>query len=123
MQKFWFLIFFSVILIYNFFVMNLKRTFLILCAAAVLFDTAKAQTLKFDADNFTQKQLTMPDGFVVKYKAYENIFYVSNVEDSVYQTLNVYVPENLKQDSPIFLRTYIGGYLASKANNNKSVSL
>ena len=115
MQKFWFLIFFSVILIYNFFVMNLKRTFLILCAAAVLFDTAKAQTLKFDADNFTQKQLTMPDGFVVKYKAYENIFYVSNVEDSVYQTLNVYVPENLKQDSPIFLRTYIGGYLASKA--------
>ena len=79
-----------------FYVMNLKKTFLILCAAAGLFGTAKAQTLKFDADNFTQRQLTMPDGYVVKYKAYENIFYVSNVEDSVYQTLNLYVPENLK---------------------------
>lgn len=96
-------------------VMILKKTVLTLCAIAGLCYSANAQDLRFDADNFTQKQLTMPDGYEVKFRAYENIFYVANVEDSVYQTLNIYVPDNLRNDSPIFLRTYIGGYLAAKA--------
>lgn len=76
---------------------------------------ANSQDLKFNAENFSEKKLTMPDGYVVKYKAYENIFYVSNVEDSAYQILNIYVPENMQKDSPVFLRTYIGGYMAAKA--------
>lgn len=63
--------------------------------------------------------LTMPSGEDVRYTAYENIFYVSNIEDSVYQTLNIYVPETLKNGNmtPIFLRTYIGGYMAATAKS------
>ena len=40
---------------------------------------------------------------------------MTNVEDSAYQTINVYVPEGATQQTPIFLRTYVGGYMASKA--------
>ena len=63
--------------------------------------------------------LTMPSGEKVSYTAYENIFYVTNIEDSVYQTLNIYVPETLKSgnSTPIFLRTYIGGYMATTAKS------
>ena len=63
--------------------------------------------------------LTMPSGEDVRYTAYENIFYVTNIEDSVYQTLNIYVPEILKNGdmTPIFLRTYIGGYMATTAKS------
>ena len=78
---------------------------------------AEVGKLSFCPDNFNEASLTMPTGETVKYKAYENIFYVTNIEDSVYQTLNLYVPENLKSgdSTPLFLRTYIGGYMASSA--------
>lgn len=73
--------------------------------------------LVFDPDSYMESSLRMPGGKEVSYKAYEGIFYVTNVEDPVYQTLNIYVPDNLKNggDAPIFLRTYIGGYMATTA--------
>ncbi|MDR1813596.1 MAG: alpha/beta hydrolase, partial [Tannerella sp.] len=74
-----------------------------------------ASSLRFDAANFTEKELTLRDGGSVKYRAYENIFFVTNVEDSVYQTVNIFIPENADSHSPIFLKTNIGGYMAAKA--------
>lgn len=92
---------------------------LILCAAsAVVSGTANAKSdLRFDPDNYTASSITMPDGTTVAFKAYEGIYYVTNVEDSTYQTLNIYVPEKLAdlKRVPIFLRTYVGGYAASTA--------
>ncbi len=74
-------------------------------------------SLRFDNISSKQASLTMPTGQTVEYTAYEGIFYVTNVEDSVYQTLNIYVPQTLKYGdaTPIFLRTYIGGYMAATA--------
>ncbi len=57
----------------------------------------------------------MPNGENITYDAYENIYFVTNVEDSTYQTLNVYVPQGANEKTPIFLRTYVGGYMAAKA--------
>ena len=57
----------------------------------------------------------MPDGTEVNYTAYEGMFFVTNVEDSAYQTINVYVPDGATQQTPILLRTYVGGYMASEA--------
>lgn len=61
----------------------------------------------------------MPSGETVEYKAYERIFYVTNVEDSISQTLNIYVPDDLKgrqnPEIPVFIRQYVGGYRASNA--------
>lgn len=75
--------------------------------------------LKFNPANTTTtvRELVMPDGKTVKYRAYEHIYYVTNVEDSVFQYLNFYVPEDIASDTdmPIFLRTYVGGYMAAEA--------
>lgn len=75
--------------------------------------------LVFNSTGAKHDALSMPTGENVRYNAYENIFYVTNIEDSVYQTLNIYVPENLAQgnSTPIFLRTYIGGYMATTAKS------
>ena len=89
----------------------------IIAATVTLPVVAKADGLRFDPSKHTTQQLTMPDGKQVTYKAYEDIYYVKNVEDSTYQTLNIYVPDKLADlpDVPILLRTYVGGYAASTA--------
>ena len=71
--------------------------------------------LTFNADAGVKSSILLPDGTKVSYTAYEGMFYVANVEDSTYQTINVYVPDGATQQTPIFLRTYVGGYMASKA--------
>ena len=57
--------------------------------------------------------MSVYDGSTVNFAAYEKLYYVTNVEDSTYQFLNVYVPDGATQQTPIFLRTYVGGYMAS----------
>ena len=71
--------------------------------------------LKFDPSIGEMRTLTMPDGQEVNYTAYEGMFFVTNIEDSAYQTINVYVPEGATQKTPILLRTYVGGYMAAPA--------
>ena len=87
-----------------------------LLLAAGLTTTMQAkEMLKFDASAGVKTSLTMYDGSIVGYTAYERLYYVTNVEDSAYQYLNIYVPEGATQQSPMFLRTYVGGYMASAA--------
>jgi hypothetical protein len=85
--------------------------------SASLAAVAQESPLRFNPESYTAKSITMPDGKVIQYKAYEGIFYVTNVEDSTYQTLNFYVPEKLSNgdNTPILLRTYVGGYMAATA--------
>ena len=86
------------------------------CVGACLSVGAMAQsTLAFDANAGVKSKMTVYDGTEVSYTAYERLFYVTNVEDSTYQFLNVYVPDGATQQTPIFLRTYVGGYMASPA--------
>ena len=72
-------------------------------------------TLAFDVNAGVKSKMTVYDGTEVNYTAYERLFYVTNVEDSTYQFLNIYVPDGATQQTPIFLRTYVGGYMASPA--------
>ena len=71
--------------------------------------------LEFDPTIGEPRSMTMVDGSEVKYIAYERLYYVTNIEDSVYQYLNIYVPEKAGMKSPILLRTYVGGYMAAEA--------
>lgn len=75
--------------------------------------------LRFDASDFRTDSITMPSGDVVRFKAYEGIYYVTNIEDSAYQKLNIYVPLDTKgrddKDIPVIMRNNIGGYMASPA--------
>ena len=75
--------------------------------------------LRFDPENYRLDSITMPRGEVVRFKAYEGILYVRNVEDAAYQQLNIYVPIDLKgrdnKEIPILMRNNVGGYMASPA--------
>lgn len=82
-----------------------------ICAAK----ESKVTPLQFDPDNGVKASLTMTDGKVVNYTAYTKLYFVTNVEDSTYQYMNIFVPEGATQQSPMFLRTYVGGYMASEA--------
>lgn len=75
--------------------------------------------LVFNPARYSEQELTLSNGTRLKYRAYEHIYYVKNVEDSAYQYLNLYVPQSAYNDrgkAPIFLRTYIGGYMAARAD-------
>ena len=92
---------------------------LILTAVAGLL-TAGAMALEkselqWNAAAGERSSLELYDGSKVSYTAYERLYYVTNVEDSTYQYLNIYVPDGATQQTPIFLRTYVGGYMASPA--------
>nr|WP_314772693.1 CocE/NonD family hydrolase [uncultured Porphyromonas sp.] len=96
--------------------MKRKSILALLGAACMVSAQAKPQApLKFDASKSAKSSLTMPDGRIVHYTAYTNQYFVSQVEDSTYQYLNVFVPEGATEQTPIFVRTYIGGYMESAA--------
>lgn len=88
-------------------------------ACALTCNAAPRDALRFNPDAFTVDSITMPMGNVVKFKAFEGIYYVTNVEDSAYQKLNLYVPLDLKGrtdgEIPILMRNNVGGYMASPA--------
>ena len=71
-----------------------------------------ANTLQFDPNSGVKASLTMPDGKVVNYTAYTKLYFVTNIEDPTYQYMNIFVPEGATQQTPIFLRTYVGGLYA-----------
>lgn len=75
----------------------------------------RTPALQFNPNSGVKASLTMPDGRVVNYTAYTRLYFVINVEDSTYQYMNIFVPEGSTQQTPIFLRTYVGGYMASTA--------
>ncbi len=71
--------------------------------------------LSFDPSSGVPQTIVIPDGRTVPYTAYEGLLYVSEVEDSTHQTMNIYVPEGATQHTPILFRTYFGGYMACPA--------
>ncbi len=93
----------------------MKKVIAILLGAFAAVGVSAQSAFNFDADNGVRSSLTCVDGTEVKFTAYEGQFYVTNVEDPVYQTINIYVPDGATGQTPIFLRTYVGGYMASKA--------
>ncbi len=75
----------------------------------------EVKPLEFNANNYTEESISVPNHGTVKYKAYTKLYYVTNVEDSTYQYLNLFVPEGATQSTPIFLPNGVGGYMASQA--------
>lgn len=93
----------------KFFVASLAMV-LSVCAMA-----AKKPNLKlvFDASKGVAGSVTLPTGKKVNYTAYTKLYYVTHVEDSTYQYMNVFVPEGATQSTPIFMPNYVGGYMAA----------
>lgn len=96
----------------------MKKNFVTTLAAVLCVCAAQAGKpapgLVFDASKGVAGSVTMPKGTVVNYTAYTNLYFVTNVEDSTYQYMNVFVPEGAGQSTPIFMRNYVGGYMAAE---------
>lgn len=98
----------------------MKRCIITLMAAVLALGSAATKhpaQLQFDASKGVAGSVTMPQGEVVNYTAFTKLYFVTDVEDSTYQYMNVFVPDGANSQSPIFLRTYVGGYRASQAGN------
>ena len=93
----------------------MKKIIAVLLAAVVGMSDVAAQTLTFDASKGVACSVTMPQGTVVDYTAYTDLYYVTDVEDSAYQYMNIFVPEGATQQTPIFMPNYVGGYMAAAA--------
>lgn len=93
----------------KFFVASLALV-LCVCAQAAKKPTPK---LVFDASKGVAGSVTLPNGKKVNYTAYTNLYYVTHVEDSTYQYMNVFVPGGATQSTPIFMPNYVGGYMAA----------
>lgn len=99
----------------------LKIGIVILVAFAVAIAFAflnEEERLRFSAGESFRKMMVLPGGDTIWYQAYENHYYVSHIEDSTCQYLNIYVPEAVidkEKECPIFFRTYVGGYRSSSA--------
>lgn len=63
----------------------------------------------FDVSKGVAEAVFMPNGKVVNYTAYTKLYYVTNVEDSTYQYMNVFVPDGADLLTPIFMPNYVSG--------------
>lgn len=93
---------------------------LLMCTATFAQISPLPKALTFDAHAGKRESMQFYDGTTINYTAYEQLYYVTNIEDAAYQYLNVYVPDGATRQSPIFLRTYVGGYMASAASQPKA---
>ena len=94
----------------RFFVASLVSV-LSVCALATEKPTPQ---LVFDASKGVAGSVVLPTGKKVGYTAYTKLYYVTHVEDSTYQYLNVFVPDGATQKTPIFMPNYVGGYMAAE---------
>jgi hypothetical protein len=86
--------------------------------------------LKFDVNKYVKQSLPF-EGKTIEVRAYENIVYVARPVDTVYQKMNVYIPEEYfegksingysSKTAPIFFPNQIGGYMPAlpASTNNK----
>lgn len=75
---------------------TMKKRFATLFAAVACVYAVQAEKpmsgVTFDASKGVAGSVTMPNGQVVNYTAYTDLYYVANVEDSTYQRMNLFVP-------------------------------
>jgi len=93
------------------------------CLSLSSFAQMNDNKLKFDINKYQTKMLSF-NTKSFKVRAFENIVYVANPADTIYQKLNIYIPEAYFNNSsingytaanaPIFLPNQIGGYMPAK---------
>lgn len=82
-----------------------------------------AQKLTFDPEKYTTQTIPV-EGTEIKVRAYEHIVYVAKPVDTVYQQMNIYIPEAYfnkgsingytSETAPIFFPNHVGGYMPGR---------
>ena len=103
-------------------------------ASSISFVQAQAKTivLNFDIQKYELQTLSL-DGKTFNVRAYENIVYVKNPVDTVYEKMNIYIPEEYftgktingysATTAPIFFPNNVGGYMPAQPASTKNNSM
>lgn len=80
----------------------------------------RSRNLTFNPNQYIPQTLTV-EGITLQVRAYENIVYVANPVDTLYQKINIYIPEAYfegksingysAETAPVFFPNKIGGYM------------
>lgn len=110
---------------------NLKSFCIILSLALCSFTSPKPD-LSFQAQKYVSQTLTF-EGKTFTVRAYENIIYVENPVDTVYQKMNIYIPEEYfsgknvnaytAATAPIFFPNKVGGYMPAQPATLKEIPM
>lgn len=104
---------------------------MIVSLAFCSFTSAKPD-LSFQAQKYVIQTLTF-EGKTFTVRAYENIIYVTNPVDTVYQKMNIYIPEEYflgkklngytAETAPIFFPNKVGGYMPAQPATLKEMPM
>lgn len=81
----------------------------VVSSVCVIASEKPTSGVMFDVSKGVAEAVFMPNGKVVNYTAYTKLYYVTNVEDSTYQYMNVFVPDGADLLTPIFMPNYVSG--------------
>ena len=104
----------------------------VFCGCSAFGQELVGYSLVFHPDRYVSRRLTV-DGKVIRIRAYENIVDVAHPVDTVYEKINVYVPEEYFEGgsvngytaatAPIFYPNMVGGYLPALPGTAIAVAL
>ena len=80
----------------------MKKILSVMVCASLSLGAMAQEALAFNANAGVKSKMTVYDGTEVSYTAYKRLFYVTNVENSAYQFLNVYVPDGARDRDTVF---------------------
>ncbi|NBA77322.1 alpha/beta hydrolase [Emticicia sp. ODNR4P] len=106
--------------------------FCIIVGLALCSFTFPKIDLSFQAQKYVTQTLTF-EGKTFTVRAYENIIYVANPVDTVYQKMNIYIPEEYfsgkkingyaAETAPIFFPNKVGGYMPAQPATLKEMPM
>ena len=104
----------------------MKQFLVLLCLICSFGVNAQVYSLEFNKDNYSAQTFVF-NGQEYKVRAFENIIYVANPVDTVYQKMNIYVPEEYfngctvgdydQISAPVFFPNVVGCYMPSGPMN------
>lgn len=87
------------------------------------FNKQQKNGLTFDLSNYEFQTINY-EGSIIRVRAFENIIYVENPVDTVYQKMNIYIPEAYfngesingytSTTAPVFYPNQVGGYMPAQ---------
>lgn len=112
--------------------MKIRTTVIALLTVTLVSSCAQAKkdnySLDFDQQKY-EKQTLEYNGQKLEVRAFEKIVYVAHPVDTVYQTMNIYIPEAYfnggsingysAETAPVFFPNQVGGYMPAMAASTK----
>ncbi|PZP46264.1 MAG: alpha/beta hydrolase [Pseudopedobacter saltans] len=111
------------------------KTLFLSALSLIILNSAKVSaqnSLQLDLNKYQEKTVTVGKNSI-KVRAFENIIYVSKPVDTMYEKMNIYIPEAYfengtingytKVNAPIFFPNQIGGYMPGNPGTTEPMTM